>query len=156
MLAAFEVVVVRATAPVRPADARRLAARARERGSVLVRLGPPGWWPEVADVSLAVTDATWTLVGDRHRDVDVLGRGHLRARRVTVEATGRRGAVRPRTADLWLPGPSGQLAPAEPLAEVRPLVPVDRADRHDRTVRGRRSRPLRVAEHERAAAVAAR
>jgi hypothetical protein len=129
LLEAFEVVVVRPPvgaggrpAAVRAADSRRLAARARERGSVLVRLGPPGWWPEGADVSLTVTGATWSWAGDRRRDVPAEARGHLQARRATVEATGRRGAARPRTAELWLPGPAGELAVAEPLAEVRPLV----------------------------------
>jgi hypothetical protein len=115
LLDAFEVVVARPPVPgrVRPADARRLAARARERGSVLVRLGDGGAWPEAADVSLTVVATTWEGLG--------LGHGHLRARRATVEATGRRGFDRPRRADLWLPGPGGILAEAPPLAEVHPF-----------------------------------
>jgi hypothetical protein len=121
LLDAFEVVVARPPAGrVRPADVRRLAARARERGSVLVRLGPPGGkpgaagpWPDAADVTLSVVATTWEGLGRGH--------GHLRARRATVEAGGRRGFDRPRRAELWLPGPGGILAEAPPLAEVRTL-----------------------------------
>jgi hypothetical protein len=115
LLDAFEVVVARPPAPgrVRPAEARRLAARARERGSVLVRLGPGAPWPDAADVTLTVVATTWEGLG--------LGHGHLRARRATVESAGRRGFDRPRRVDLWLPGPGGVLAEAPPLAEVRPF-----------------------------------
>jgi hypothetical protein len=117
LLDAFEVVLARPPAGgARHADARRLAARARERGSVLVRLGSPQAWPQAADVSLTVVATAWEGLGRGH--------GHLRARRVTVAAGGRRGADRPRRADLWLPGPGGALAsapPTTPLAEVRPI-----------------------------------
>ena len=117
LLDAFEVVLARPPAGgVRPTDARRLAARARERGSVLVRLGQPAAWPQVAEVSLTVVATAWEGLGRGH--------GHLRSRRVTVAAGGRRGADRPRRADLWLPGPGGALAaapPTAPLAEVRPF-----------------------------------
>ncbi|HET7720081.1 MAG TPA: hypothetical protein VFK43_08955, partial [Acidimicrobiales bacterium] len=101
VLDAFEVVVARppASGRVRGADARRLAARARERGAVLVRLGDGGSWPEAADVELSVVATTWEGLGRGH--------GHLRARRATVEAGGRRGHARPRRAELWLPGPGG-------------------------------------------------
>lgn len=118
LLDGFEVVVV-ARPPaggVRHADARRLAARARERGSVLVRLGAPRAWPVAAEASLTVVATAWEGLGQGH--------GHLRARRATVEAGGRRGADRSRRADLWLPGPGGTLAsapPAPPLADVHPF-----------------------------------
>lgn len=159
MLTAFEVVAVRPPAPVAPADARRLAARARERGSVLVRLGPARWWPEAADVSLAVTAATWTWAGDRRRD-DGAARGHLQARRVTVEATGRRAASQPRSVDLWLPGPDGALAAADPLAEVRRLVPAGRSGgdgvHGGRRAADRRRRAIRAAARRAERARAAR
>ncbi|MFN8041454.1 MAG: hypothetical protein U0Q07_19710 [Acidimicrobiales bacterium] len=112
LVGAFDLVVVAEPARVGAADARRLAARARERGTVLVRVLPspavPG--PAVAggstgagrlevDLRLAVTATRWEGLGHGH--------GHLRARRVRVEATGRRRAARPRTADLWLPAVDG-------------------------------------------------
>jgi hypothetical protein len=115
LLDAFDVVVARPPLDGRvgPGDARRLAARARERGSVLVRLAGEQRWPEAADLSLAVTATTWEGLGQGH--------GHLRARRALVEASGRRGHDRPRRTELWLPGPDGILAAAPPLAQVRPF-----------------------------------
>jgi hypothetical protein len=46
------------------------------------------------DLVLVVTGARWEGLGSGH--------GHLRVRRVRVEATGRRDAARPRRADLVL------------------------------------------------------
>ena len=96
---------------VKPADARRLVARARERGSVLVQLGT-GWATE-ADLTLTVTAARWEGLEEGH--------GHLQARRVTVTRTGRGEAAQPRTTELWLPGPGGAADVVEPVAPVRPL-----------------------------------
>ena len=89
---AIDVVVIRPPGPVRPADVRRLSARARERGAVLVPLCS-GW--EGADVRLSVTGCEWEGLGAGH--------GHLRARRLEVLAQGRGAAARPRRACLWLP-----------------------------------------------------
>src|SRR5687768_2905199 len=47
-------VVLAAPASVRQGDARRLAARLRERGSVLVLTGPSTAWPSGVDVRLSV------------------------------------------------------------------------------------------------------
>lgn len=97
---AFDLVLVHAEHRVRARDARRLAARARERGSVLIQVGSRPW-PEGADVTLEVTDAAWEGLGEGH--------GHLRARRVTVVGGGRREAARPRSASLWLPSVDGEI-----------------------------------------------
>lgn len=94
---------------VRPADARRLVARARERGSVLVQLGTG--WPEGADLQLQVSRSRWEGLEAGH--------GHLRARKVRVLRRGRGEAAQPRHADLWLPDPTGAVEPADPPA--RPL-----------------------------------
>jgi hypothetical protein len=56
--------------------------------------GQPG-----ADIRLTVGRAEWMGLGEGH--------GHLRARKVEVEAGGRRGASRPRRAVLWLPAAPG-------------------------------------------------
>jgi len=96
---AMDVVLVRPPAHLRPGDARRLAARARERGAVLVAAGR---WSERTDVRLRVTARVWEGLG--------LGHGRLRARRVDVVAEGRGAAARPRLLSLWLPGPGGELA----------------------------------------------
>lgn len=97
---AFEVVLVQTTDPVRSRDARRLAARARERGAVVVQVGSRHW-PEGADVSFEVIGATWEGLGTGH--------GHLRARKVTVLGGGRREAARPREVELWLPSIDGEV-----------------------------------------------
>jgi pyruvate/2-oxoglutarate dehydrogenase complex dihydrolipoamide acyltransferase (E2) component len=94
----------------RPADARRLVARVRERGAVLVAVG--GDLPERSQVRLSVAAAAWEPIG---------GMGHLHGRRVTVEAGGRGEASRPRRAELWLPSPEGRVVPVEPLAPAVPL-----------------------------------
>lgn len=107
LLDGFDLVAVAPDRRVRPTDARRLAARARERGTVLVLTG--GWdraWPEGPDLCLTVSAARWEGLGRGH--------GHLRARRLHLEATGRREAARPRAADLWLPGPDAPVAPVAP------------------------------------------
>ena len=95
LLDALDVVVVRVPERVRAADARRLGARARERGAVLV---PLGRW-DGADVRLSVATSAWEgLEG---------GSGHLQARLVEVVAEGRGAAARPRRARLWLPSADG-------------------------------------------------
>jgi hypothetical protein len=83
-------------------DARRLVARVRERGSVLVGVGGdlPG---QRSSLRLTVTASSWQGLGQ--------GAGHLRGRRVTVEAGGRGDAARARRAELWLPRPAPGLGP---------------------------------------------
>ena len=109
----FDLVVLHAgRGGVRPTDARRLVARARERGSVLVQLGP-GWDSE-ADLTLEVVAARWEGLEDGH--------GHLTSRRVTVARSGRGEAAQPKQAELWLPGPGGA-----PDALAAPVVPADTA-----------------------------
>lgn len=90
---AVDVVVVRACHRVRAADARRLTARARERGAVLVALGTS--WPEAPDVRLSAVAAEWHGLGEGH--------GHLEGRRLEVVAGGRGAAARERRTTVWLP-----------------------------------------------------
>ncbi|HVF31422.1 MAG TPA: hypothetical protein VM933_00180, partial [Acidimicrobiales bacterium] len=77
---------------VRAADARRLSARARERGAVLLVLGP---WPEGPDVRLRPSAATWTGIGAGH--------GALAARTLDVVTGGRGAAARERRVQVRLP-----------------------------------------------------
>jgi hypothetical protein len=102
LLDGFDLVVA-APARVRAADARRLGARARERGTVVLLVGP-GAWPEGVDLRLALTAPAWDGLG--------LGHGHLQRRRVHLEVSGRREASRPRSTDLWLPARVDAVAPA--------------------------------------------
>lgn len=104
------VAVAGGRSPVAAADRQRLAARARQRGAVLVSLGP---WPG-ADVELSCTAAQWQGLGS--------GSGRLRARRVRVELRGR-GLGPGRSARLLLPARGGAVSgewPAgrEPIAAV--------------------------------------
>jgi hypothetical protein len=96
----MDVVVVGGTARFSAADVRRLAARARQRGAVLMPYGP---W-HGADLELSCAEGRWHGLGAGH--------GHLRSREVTVRARGRGAASRPRTARVLLPAPTGELAPA--------------------------------------------
>ena len=88
LLDAVDVVLVGGH-PCNAGDGRRLAARARERGAVVVWL--PGAGSPGADVQLSVTGSVW--------EVD----GRLLSRRLTVVAGGRGSSARRREAELVLP-----------------------------------------------------
>jgi hypothetical protein len=96
----IDVVVTAVPGPVSATVAGRLAARARQRGSVLV---PYGRWAG-ADVTLQVMQGGWEGLG--------AGRGRLRRRRVTVLARGRGAAARPKEITLWMPGVTSSAAVA--------------------------------------------
>jgi hypothetical protein len=115
---AVDIVLIQVPRRLRAADGRRLAARARERGTILVPVGPG--WVEGADVRLSVAAAAWHGLGQ--------GYGHLEARSVEVEATGRGAANRKRRVHLWLPGPAGTVA-----AYDRADRPMDRLAEDDLT-----------------------
>ncbi|WP_245901203.1 hypothetical protein [Prauserella shujinwangii] len=102
--------------------ARRLSARARHRGAVLLSLGP---WPG-AEVELRCGPTRWSGAED--------GYGCLREREAVVSTTGRGAAARPLRAAVLLPGPGGGVAPVEPGRRERglPAVPPERAGRAER------------------------
>ena len=85
------VTVVAVTVPrgFRLADARRLEARVRERGGVLVAAGS---WPGDASVRLQAEHSAWAGLGQ--------GEGLLTSRVLRVAVTGRGAAGRKRVADL--------------------------------------------------------
>ena len=80
---------------VRPSDARRLAARSRERGSVLLVLDQRGDWPGPNDLRCTVVRSEWSGLSK--------GYGLLTGRRFELEVSGRGAAARPRLAPLQLP-----------------------------------------------------
>jgi hypothetical protein len=96
---AFDVVLVNPSF-LRSGDARRVQARARERGSVLLAFGDPCGLE--VDTTLQVATAQWHGLHEGH--------GSLRVRQVTVVATGRRAAARPRRISIWLPDAHGQIS----------------------------------------------
>jgi hypothetical protein len=94
LLDALDAVVAWPPRQLRAADARRLVARGRQRGTALVVVGG---WPEAVDLRLRVVASGWEGIGEGH--------GRLVARRIDVESSGRGAAARPRRAALWFPGP---------------------------------------------------
>jgi hypothetical protein len=87
------VVVVRTRGRVPEHVAEKLGARLRKRSSVLVaQERTPGDWPR-CEVRLTTREPAWSGVGEGH--------GHLRARRLIVEA--QRGSAPPRRGALWFP-----------------------------------------------------
>ena len=117
LLETVDLVCLAPGAPVRPADARRLAARARERCSTLLVLdganaptgaprelspggpGRPGravaCWPGPSDLRCAVRTSSWSGLGHGH--------GLLSSRQLEAEVGGRGAASRPRRGQLRLP-----------------------------------------------------
>ena len=96
-----DVVLVRPPARVAHTAARRLAARVRDRASVLVVLVEDRRdWPVPAVLELEVTASTWRADG------------RLVARHAEVRAVGRGITGRPRRVDLWLPDAAGAVAAA--------------------------------------------
>jgi len=92
LLDGMDIVAVEPGTGLAPQLARRLSARARNRGSVLVSCAP---WP-AADLELTCGAATWSGLG--------LGHGHLTGRSLSVQAKGRGAAARPVHRELTVAG----------------------------------------------------
>src|SRR6478752_8822096 len=112
--------VVAVRPPTRVADGQvsRLAARLRDRGTVLLVQGA---WPQ-AEATLDVGDPQWSGVGRGH--------GYLAGREVTVTAASRRWP-RARRERMLLPGADGHVALVAPAHEnaapIAPVTPVRQA-----------------------------
>jgi len=101
---AFDVVIA---CPPPQRKAPRIGARVRERDAVLLVCG------QMSDADLTIVGRAqrWYGIGDGH--------GHLTARRVDVETSGRRAAARPRHTTLWLPDTDGEIRLRRSEAELR-------------------------------------
>jgi hypothetical protein len=86
LLDGMDLVVISAAGRITETHSRRLSARARHRGAVLLPFGP---WPG-ADLEVTHVRSHWTGLSD--------GYGHLAARHLTISARGRGAAARPVTA----------------------------------------------------------
>ncbi len=108
LVEALDVVLVGPPSGAVPAGlARRIQARGRERGAVLVLVGwPSARWPDRPELTLQARPLGWSGIG--------WGHGHLRARQVELTVSGRHGAARGRRVRLWLPDDQGRLAPVPP------------------------------------------
>ncbi|GAA2728020.1 hypothetical protein [Cellulomonas aerilata] len=115
LLDGVDLVIVGDGAALVDSDRRRLTARARERGAVLLSTAP---WTG-ANVVLAAEPVEWTGLGDGH--------GHLRRHRMSVTRGGRGSAGRGARVDVVLPVRPGTAAagPAAPeRADRVPVVPL--------------------------------
>ena len=102
------VVLVRTQGRVPERVAERLGARLRKRSAALVaQERSAGDWPR-AEVGLTTREPAWSGIGEGH--------GHLRARRLLVEA--RRGSAPPRRGALWFPAADQTYRRADPVAAV--------------------------------------
>jgi hypothetical protein len=97
-----DLVLVGAGVALADSDRRRLMARARERGAVLLSTVR---WPG-AQLVLTAEPAGWTGLG--------VGYGHLRSHRLTVTRSGRGGADRTVLAEVVLPVREHAGAPIDP------------------------------------------
>lgn len=115
LIEAIDIVAIAPQRMVSNRDARRLAARSRERGAVLFHLDGGRHWPQALDLTVSTEPTRWEGAGQ--------GNGHLRWRRLSVEAVGRRSSARRRRVSVLLPGPDGNIAPADtsdPLTDAEP------------------------------------
>lgn len=111
----FDLLMLRPPGRVRPVDARRLMARVRERGTVMLVVDAPDW-PESPDLRLSLS---------RYRtEWEGLGAGHgcLTGRRMEVVSSGRRVGGRDRRVEVWLPASSGRLETASPAPTDLPVT----------------------------------
>jgi hypothetical protein len=115
LLDGLDIVAVCPPGQVAPRLAHRLAARARQRGGVLISFGE---WDR-ADVVLRTTGQAWQGLG--------AGRGRLRGRELTLVANGRGAAVRPRKTSIWLPVPGTSPTGAVPDTPAAPALVGDLA-----------------------------
>lgn len=104
LLDGMDIVVVGPEVVLVDSDRRRLAARARERASVVLAMRP---W-QGASMTLTAERSQWSGLG--------VGHGRLRSRLLTVTRSGRAGAGVPLSRDLWLPLETSAAAPVAPAA----------------------------------------
>lgn len=117
LVGAVDLVVIDARLPLRAADARRLAARARERGSVMVVVQPgvdPSRWRTGGSVPrIWPADVACTVRAERWWGVE-RGNGHLRSRELEVHVTGRGRHARGACHRLALPALDGGIEVLDP------------------------------------------
>ncbi len=105
LVEAVDVIALNPRKRVGSREARRLNARARERGTVLFHLDGGRSWPEALHLNITTEPEGWEGLGQGH--------GCLTQRRLLVTSSGRRASARPRRASVLLPGPDGRIAMVE-------------------------------------------
>jgi hypothetical protein len=92
---AVDAVMIVPPAGVRPSEARKLSARAKDRGSLFLVLDRRRSWAGPSDLRCSVTSSAWAGLSR--------GYGLLRERHYEVEVSGRGAAARPLRNPLRLP-----------------------------------------------------
>lgn len=110
LLDGVDILVVGPEADLGPSERRRLAARARERGTVIIASSP---WSG-AHVELNVTGVRWRGISS--------GTGRLHSRELLVERAGRGSAAQRARVEVILP--SGALPDSHPTHTTHPNTPV--------------------------------
>jgi hypothetical protein len=101
----------------RPTMAAKVMARVRERRSVLMVVAGRSGWPEPPDIHLSIDSMRWDGAG--------AGEGYLQRRLVSVSATGRRAATRPRHRRLWMPWTTGAVSDVAAETRIDEMPSVD-------------------------------
>lgn len=150
----FDLVVLADRRRASPSQARQLAARARERGSVVVRVAGQSW-SDTPDLRFDVRDPAWHGLAEGH--------GHLASRVVSVQVAGRRWPGPPRVRQLRMSGDGIELVKTPRLivtegrrqtltrAEVtpgQPMAALAGGDSNDRFAGSDADELVRVAESQ--------
>ena len=99
LVGSVDMIVTETPARIRQRDGRRLSARLRERGSVIVELQRNAEAVLQGDVTLNTDMAAWEGLNRGH--------GRLQQRRVIVRTGGRGAASKGNKVEMWLPGTKG-------------------------------------------------
>lgn len=105
LVGSVDIIVTSTPERVSSRDGRRLSARLRERGSVIIELQPGTESVLQGDVTLHADTSSWQGL---HR-----GHGRLERRRVMVHTGGRGAASRGGRVEMWLPASGGGAAAIE-------------------------------------------
>lgn len=100
LIGSVDVIITSTPERVSSRDGRRLAARLRERGSVVIELRSQRETVLQGDVTLHADSASWQGL---HR-----GHGRLERRKVVVHTGGRGAAARGGRVEMWLPSAAGR------------------------------------------------
>jgi len=115
----FDMVLTSPCSSVSREMARRLAARARQRGSVVVLMDPADW-PESPDFVVTVLSSNW--------EGPEGGYGCLGGRRMDIRLAGRRARGRSLRRTLWLPPSPLRFGPEASHERGRPPIGTFRVD----------------------------
>jgi len=112
LLEAVDVLIVKPRRLIGAEPARRIKAKATEKGRLVFHLDGARQWPTTPDIVVRSISQRWEGLDDGH--------GHLRHRHLDLVAHGRRSAARGRSTSIIVPGPHGGLATSPPINHSAP------------------------------------